>query len=159
MAFENVNSTMNAAGGLRLVNWNTAEDQSVSISRGNGVANFSNNGLGIGIDVELEDGLQNLNITQVNSSNNLVGLQVDASGADTELNLDFVNNFSVSNSQFDGIQVTAASGAEINANILNEDGFNGGTLNVNDNGGNGLSLLATSTTGDCLLYTSPSPRD
>ena len=148
LAFENVNSTMNAAGGLRLVNWNTAEDQSVSISRGNGVANFSNNGLGIGIDVELEDGLQNLNITQVNSSNNLVGLQVDASGADTELNLDFVNNFSVGNSQFDGIQVTAASGAEINANILNEDGFNGGTLNVNDNGGNGLSLLATSTTGD-----------
>ena len=104
-----------------------------SITRGAGLADFTNNE-GVGIDVRLNAGSQNLLISGVNSDFNLRGLEVNTFGVGTELDLDVIDNFGFNGNDEQGIAVTAAGGSELDLEIAQSSGFNGGALNIARNG-------------------------
>ena len=147
LAFSELNAIQNGGDGLSLVDWTTSADQSVSIESGPTVANFNDN-VGTGIDVELNQGSQNLSISGVNANNNFDGLVVDTRGAGTELDLDIVDNLSFSDNMNSGIAVNATTGSMIDLEIAQRAAFAGGALNVNNNLNNGIEINAGGSAGD-----------
>lgn len=140
----NSNITGNAGAGFRLANWtNTDPSTSVFIGPGvGGVSNFSNNGAGVGIDIELNAGTQNLLITETTSDNNGFGIRLTTRGLATTLNADILDNFSFSNNLIDGIRVVAESGSIQNLNIGQTAGAFPTTLAANGNALSGINLLS-----------------
>ena len=150
LALAGINANQNGGDGLSLIDWTTSADQLVSIESGAGAARFFSNA-GSGIDVELNQGSQNLSISGAMVDNNGInGLQVDTAGVGTELDLDIVDNFSISNNVVEGIDVTATAGSEIDLEISQTNAF-GSTLLVDGNGSAALMLTATGTGAESLI--------
>lgn len=142
--------TNNFGTGLEIRNWvNTDPTQLTTITGLDGnIANFTGNGLGSGnIDIILDQpGLtQNVRIsnTLLDSSGG-VGLKALAEGIGTVLNIDVIENVTITNNVGDGIQFLADNSGVINTTIGNPD-LTAGQLLITNNaltGGQGIALFA-----------------
>ena len=150
LTLEEINANLNGADGLSLVDWTTSAGQLASITGGELGSNFNNNE-GSGIDVELNQGSQTLSIAGVNSDGNSInGLQVNTTGAETELDLDVINNFSFSNNDQEGIAIAATTGSAIDLDISQTNAF-GTPLLVDGNTTSGLLLTAEGVGDESLI--------
>ena len=140
--------TNNAAAGLLLSNWQTLGDDVLSITAlfDGTQPNFSNNTVGINVDLDGAGLSQSVAITDANVSNNVRGIVASANGVGTELNLDIGGATSLTNNANEGVAHLAQGGATINSVIESTDPAT--PLNVTGNsieGAAGLSYVANGT--------------
>ena len=146
----NANITGNLAGGLSITDWTNTDPNTLTFigTTVDGTSNFSGNGAGIGINVELNSGVQRLLITDSRVNGNGYGIVARANGAGTNLISRIVDNQSVSNNSADGIRIVAENGASHNT-LIQEEGPSGGVLRlpINNNGGSGIAFFAGNDAG------------
>jgi len=154
-----LNSTItnNGASGLVIENWTTADPERILIGTvDGGVGTISGNGSFANLEIILDDpGAQsNVDITGHSFDNGVRGIAARVEGYDpannlrTTLDLDIVDNVSVSGNLNDGIRLVSLDSALIDANIVNTAGTT--PLQIVNNasgGGDGISLLANGVDG------------
>lgn len=148
-------ATDNALAGLLVRNFendpNAPGGEATFIgSTDGGVSNFLNNGgTGIEIDIDVAALGQDVLITGVTSDGNGTGILASVDGIASTLDLEIVDNLSVSNNDADGIQLLALNSGEVNALIENDAA--GAALSVFDNNdiasGAGISLFTDTAAG------------
>ena len=146
-------ATDNGAAGLRITNFtNPLEGDFTLIGSTEGiVSQFNDNAIGIDLTL-LGDGLaQNVLVTLSQIDNNSRGIQTTVDGVGTILDLDIIDNTSISNNEFEGILLRASGGSTLNNQIVNIDPVTPLQITGNNTlGGNSLSYVLTGDTGDPL---------
>ena len=120
--------TNNLQGGIRVEGWtNKDPDQDTVIGNTEGgTSNIFGNGVAGGGNLEFVlngTGLrQDILVTGQSLDNGGRGVFVDVTGTDTVMNIDIIDNLSISNNLSDGIRMLANDGAVINTRIGNTEG-------------------------------------
>ena len=154
-----LNSTItnNSASGLLIENWTTVDPERILIgTTDGGVSTISNNGAFANLEIILDDpGAQSrVLITGQSIDNGVRGIAALAEGFDpvnnmrTTLDIDIIDNISVSGNLNDGIRLTALDSGLIRSNIGNATGTT--PLQIVNNGfggGDGIALLADGVNG------------
>ena len=140
------NFTNNAAAGLSLTNWQTTGDDAVAIGAlpDGTQGNFSNNTVGINIDLDGPGLMQTVAITDVTVNNNSRGIVASADGVGTELNLSVTGNTTINANANEAVAQLAEGGATINSVI---EGAPGAQLAIAGNSADGAAALAFSLDG------------
>ena len=145
-------ATNNGTAGLRIVNFtNPLEGDFTLISTADedNITQFSNNVFGIDIELIGDDLTQNVLLSRAQVDNNSRGVSGVTNGLGTTLNLDIIDNISISNNEFEGISLIASGGSVINNQIVNNDPDNPLILfNNNILAGGGISYSLSGDTGD-----------
>lgn len=145
----NPNITNNAGFGLNIRNWvdPLAGDSTFIGGVGNTAAVFEGNGSGIQIELEGTGLVQDVLITQARINGNGRGLLASAEGENTVLNLNIIDNISISQNRTEGIRQSVDDGGTINSRIENTAFPLQVTANATDGGGS-LSYVLNGLTGD-----------
>ena len=119
--------TDNIGGGITVRNFiNSDPDQSTFVGNSvGGVSTITGNGVGAGSNIEFildqAGAQQDILVTGLTVDNGGRGIFASADGVDTIMNIDIIDNVSISENLGDGIRLLADNGATVNANILNTD--------------------------------------
>ncbi len=146
----NASINANGANGVHLVNFtNTDPRDGTFIGTFNGgTSNITNNGFGGGanVNIELLGGVQRVLITDSNLNGGGMGIMARATNVGTLLDIDVIDNISVSGNNADGMRFISETSATMNVFVANT----GAALNVEGNGGNGMSFLVGDDAGGAL---------
>lgn len=143
--------TNNAAIGLNIRNWADplAGDSTFIGGIDNTAANFSDNGVaGLSIELMGDDLVQDVLVAQSVIDGNGRGLLGTADGVNTVLNLQILDNQSISNNFTEGIRLSVDGGATINNRIENTGVIALPMVNNNVDGGGGISYVLNGLTGE-----------
>ena len=154
-----LNSTItnNSASGLVIENWTTVDPERILIGTiDGGVSTISGNGAFANLAIVLDDpGAQSsVDITGLTFDDGVRGIAARVEGYDpinnrrTTLDLDIIDNVSISGNLNDGIRLVALDSGLIDANIGNTAGT--APLQIVNNaggGGDGIALLADGVAG------------
>ena len=146
-------ATNNGGAGLKIANFDNplADDfTTIDVTEGN-ASLFTGNAIGIEVELLGENLTQNVLITQATIEDNARGITATSDGNNTTLNIDIIDNISISNHEFEGIRFNAEGGSTIN-------NFTGSTdpndlmplLNNNNFAGGNIAYTLTGSTGDPL---------
>ena len=140
--------TNNAAAGLALINWQTTGDDAITIdSLPDGTQpNFSNNTVGINLDLAGTGLTQTVTINDGTINTNDRGIVASADGVDTVLNLNVGGTTTLNGNANQAIDHLAQNGATINSVIAGDDAAN--PLIINNNATNGAITSAINFTLD-----------
>ncbi len=143
----NTTSTGNTGSGLTVANWHHANpsERVVISSRNGGESNFSGNGALGNIEFLLDQPsvVTNALVTATRLDDGVRGVFGRANALDAILNIDIIDNTSISNNVNDGIRLLAANSGTVNTNIGSTHvNFAQDILGNALGGGAGISLLA-----------------
>lgn len=157
LSFINSTFTNNIASGLLIRNWTTVDPERVFVgTTEGGVSTISNNGAFANFGIVLDEPGASSRFLVSNQSldDGVRGIAARAEGFDsvsnarTTLDIDIIDNLSISRNLNDGIALTALDGGLIRANIRNSEGET--PLQIVGNasgGGDGISILADGING------------
>ncbi|HMO13945.1 MAG TPA: right-handed parallel beta-helix repeat-containing protein [Pirellulaceae bacterium] len=137
----------NGGAGVSLVDFtNTHPADSTLIGTFNGgTSNISGN-LAANINIWLRTGQQQVLITDSTLDGGGTGILARATNAGSDLNIQVLDNLSVSNNISDGMRFIAETAASINVLVENT----GAALNVNGNGQHGITYLVGDDAGGAI---------
>ena len=146
-------ATNNAGAGLKISNFDNPLVGDFTLIGGTdtNVADFSNNAVGVDVELIGNDLTQNILLTQSRVDNNARGVLGTAEGAFTTLNFDIIDNISISNNENEGIRLGVDGGATINNRIQNiAPNLPLQMINNNSIAGDNLSYSLSGTAGAML---------
>ena len=151
LQFLNSQIIENLGNGISVVDWtnNVPGDTTFFGVIDGGTSNILRNGEGTaagGIDIIQRVGNQNVTITDSTVDGNGVGIRARSEGVNANLMLNIVDNFSVSNSNADGMRFTSLDGARMEV-LIDQTRGNPADLPINNNGASGLSFIVGQSSG------------
>ncbi len=151
LRFLNSQIVNNLGGGIRIQDWTNTDARDLTLigTTTGGDSNINNNG-GVGIDVILNAGRQNLQVSDSTVNGNGAGIRAIARNVGTTLNTNILDNRSISNNFGDGINLNVVLGALHNVVIDNPTSLTNPSLPILNNGlvaGNGIRMLVGDASG------------